>query len=323
VPPPAFRYSADAGETWQTGSWDAGGQIMQAGSVHIEPVFDPAAANKSVSAVNPANPHESENGTWLYVRPTAIYIGDTNDANVVQTYPLGSLVNGSVEGVFSRDVVVRVDNISGVNISYSYSLDNGSNWTPASAPFVPGASELPVPGGILTLDAYAPTDINAGDEYLIKPYRADIELTVGSNASIIVNNVGKDVFGGIYDVPFSADGPQAVNGYGKNMFEVCGNAIAYFESNSQQGCQEMLEELGRVMEHVVTYRTKTGARVNHVESLENQLEFLRYDEEGRLSTLEDVDVSELLSKLSQQQIAYTSVLKSSSMIMQMSLLNFI
>jgi flagellar hook-associated protein 3 FlgL len=323
TPPPAFRYSADAGETWQTGSWDPSGKIMQAGSVHVEPVFDPAATNKTVSAVNTANPHEAENGTWMYIRPTAVYIGDTNDANVAQTYPLGSTVHGSVEGVFSRDVVVRVDNIAGGRIAYSYSLDNGDSWTSSSAPFVPGASELAVPGGILTLDAFTPAGINSGDEYVIKPYRADIELNVGSNSSIVINNVGKDVFGGIYAAPFSGNGPQAVNGYGKNVFEVCGEAIAYFESNSQQGCQEILEELGRAMEYVVGYRTKTGARMNRVEAIENQLEFLRYDEEGRLSTLEDVDVSELLSKLSQQQIAYTSVLKSSSMIMQMSLLNFI
>jgi flagellar hook-associated protein 3 FlgL len=323
APPPTFRYSADAGETWQTGSWDASGKIMQAGSVHIEPVFDPAAPNKTVSAVDTANPHEAENGTWLIVYPTAVYIGDTNDANVVQTYPLGSTVQGSVAGVFSRDVAVRVDNIAGGRIAYSYSVDNGGSWTTASAPFVAGASELAVPGGVLTLDALTPGAVNSGDEYVIKPYRADIELNVGSNTSIVINNVGKDVFGGIYAAPYSDNGPQAVNGYGKNMFEACGKAIAYFESNSQEGCQEMLEELNHVMEYVVGYRTKTGARMNRVEAIENQLEFLRYDEEGRLSTLEDVDVSELLSRLAQQQIAYNSVLKSSSMIMQMSLLNFI
>jgi flagellar hook-associated protein 3 FlgL len=216
-------------------------------------------------------------------------------------------------------------------------LDNGDTWTKSSAPYpdpIVGDPELAVPGGILTLKATTPLQLYKNDQFVIKPYRADIELNIGFNASIVVNNVGKDIFGGIYVEPFSNNGAQPVNGrtqpispdssgYGKNLFELCGEAIAYFESNGQQGCQKILDELQVAMEHVVGYRTKTGARMNRVESIENQLEFLKYDEEGRLSTLEDVDLSELLSKLSQQQIAYNSVLKSSSMIMQMSLLNFI
>ena len=45
---------------------------------------------------------------------------------------------------------------------------------------------------------------------------------------------------------------------------------------------------------------------------------------GRIqSYVEDIDLTELLTKLTRQQIAYQTVLQSSSMIMNMSLANYI
>jgi flagellar hook-associated protein 3 FlgL len=42
-----------------------------------------------------------------------------------------------------------------------------------------------------------------------------------------------------------------------------------------------------------------------------------------LSYTEDIDLTELLTKLTQQQLTYSTVLKSSSMIMQLSLANYV
>ncbi len=42
-----------------------------------------------------------------------------------------------------------------------------------------------------------------------------------------------------------------------------------------------------------------------------------------MSAVEDVDFSELMTRLAQEQLIYNSVLKSSSMIMQMNLSNFL
>lgn len=324
-PPPEFRWSDDAGKTWHTGSWSNNGvnNVMDCGGVQMEVFIN--GGDELVSAVDPDQEYETNNGTWLYIKPTAVYQGDTNDTQVVQLYPgTGSAgTTGSVKGAFHQDVAVRLDEATGTEAKYSYSLDNGRTWTSATVNYIgPGPVDLVLPGGVLTLDNPTfPTPPDPGEQYLVKPYRADITLNIGSNASIVVNNVGKDVFGGIYDVPFSAEGAQPTSG--TNMFEVVGEAIAFFESNGQQGCQETLDKLGEVMEHVVGYRTQVGAKANQVTSIETQLEFLKYDEEGRLSTIEDADLSELLTKLSQQQLAYNTVLKSSSMIMQMSLMNFI
>ncbi|MDR1124687.1 MAG: flagellar hook-associated protein FlgL [Deltaproteobacteria bacterium] len=324
TPPPAFRYSDDAGATWKTGSWTNNGvnNVMDCGGVQMEAFVNGSA--ELVTSVDPNLEYENNNGTWLYIKPTAVYLGDTNDTQVVQLYPAaGSTGTGSVKGAFSQDVAVRLDEASGAEARYSYSLDNGRTWTSATVNYSgAGPVDLVLPGGVLSLNnPNFPTPPDPGEQYMIKPYRADITLNIGSNASIVVNNVGKDVFGGIYEAPFSQEGAQPASGI--NMFEVVGEAIAFFESNGQQGCQETLAKLEKVMEHVVGYRTQNGAKVNQTSSIEKQLEYLQYDEEGRLSTIEDADLSELLTKLSQQQLAYNTVLKSSSMIMQLSLVNFL
>ncbi|MDL2307732.1 flagellar biosynthesis protein FlgL [Desulfovibrio sp. OttesenSCG-928-C06] len=323
---PPFRYSNDGGNTWQDGTCALvnGNVVFNAGAVKLEAID--ASGTAVVGGVDPDNAKATDNGTWIYVSPTAQYQGDTKGVNIVQQYPPipGSFTGGQAYGNFSKDTAVRLDNVSGTTVEYSYSIDNGATWTSAKVPLgtAPQPSTLYIPGGYLDLDSVTAADV--GKQLIVKPYSADIELSIGSNASIVVNNVGLDVFGGLFQAPFDeASGPQPVNGYGKDLFGLVSKAIAALETNSQEGCQQALGELEGTMEYVLGYRTQAGSRANRVTSIENQLEFLKYDEEGRLSTIEDADLSELLSKLSQQQLAYNSVLKSSSMIMQLSLMNFL
>jgi len=68
---------------------------------------------------------------------------------------------------------------------------------------------------------------------------------------------------------------------------------------------------------------KVGARENRLEFVGRTLGTLALTEEDRLSAVEDIDVSELMTRLANQQIIYETVLKSSSMILRMNLTNFI
>ncbi len=45
--------------------------------------------------------------------------------------------------------------------------------------------------------------------------------------------------------------------------------------------------------------------------------------EDRVSAIEDVDLTELIARLARQRMSYQSVLQSSSMIMQLSLMNYL
>jgi Flagellin and related hook-associated proteins len=82
-------------------------------------------------------------------------------------------------------------------------------------------------------------------------------------------------------------------------------------------------DLKAVMQVVMTRAAEVGGRENRLEITYSALTIRTYSEEDNLSQMEDVDLTELMTRLSQQQVAYNSVLKSSSMIMQMSLVNFL
>ena len=58
-------------------------------------------------------------------------------------------------------------------------------------------------------------------------------------------------------------------------------------------------------------------------SNKSEVNMRMYDEKDGLSSIEDVDAAELMIRQSQSNTAYSSVLKSSSMIMQLSLLNYL
>ena len=53
------------------------------------------------------------------------------------------------------------------------------------------------------------------------------------------------------------------------------------------------------------------------------LSFQKLDQQERLSYTEDIDLTELLTKLTRQQLTYQTVLQSSSMIMKLSLANYV
>lgn len=330
---PAFVYSRDGGKTWEQGQW-TGGKMMAGGvEIAMYPPADPAehAAWGQVTAVpqpvtlpdgNP-NIKESAGGTWLYVRPTAVYQGDDNAIKTVQQYGAGLANPVRGDGHFTRDVTVRIDDVSG-DITYSYSLDNGSTWQQATAPA--GSEQLAIPGGFLKINeaplaAPPVTDtFAAGQQFVIHPHRADINFDISNGQSITVNMVGKEIFGGMYQEPF-AQYPKVVGG--PNLFETMGRLIGYAESNDQDGVSRCLDELDACLKQVTTRATEVGARENRLEVAFESLSMRELSEYDAMSGIENVDTIMLMTKLAQQQLAYNTVLKSSSMIMQMSLMNFI
>ncbi len=314
----AVRYSDDGGKTWKDGTVQPPGidsTTISLGGVDVI-VHHPSGV-PSVTAVDPENKNETNNGTWMYVRPTAIYQGDDEDAIDVNTYDgnVGT-ATGEAQGYFPNDIVVRVDTPGPPHI-YSYSIDGGGSWVTGNEV---NSDRLLIPGGFLDITG-APV---AGDQFVVHPRRAHIKLEISADEYININNIGKDVFGGIYKSP-SDDYPKTVYGDddSRNLFEVLGRAIAYAETNSQDGCQRALEELKIADSMILTHAANLGGRENRLSACATMLDSMELTETQTLSNVEDVDFSKLMIQLSQQQLAYQSVLKSSSMIMQMSLLNYI
>ena len=231
----AVQYSEDGGDTWKDGAVTVDGSgdfttIALGGQSII--VHHPGSAPPTAAAVDVTNKNETDNGTWLYVRPTAVYKGDDEDSIEVTKYGAGA-ATGIAQGYFPADVSVRLDS-AGPPYTYSYSVDGGSTWTTGNEAT---SGRLLVPGGFLDLDTTGGAAA-AGDQFIVHPRRAHIELEISSNEYIKINNLGKDVFGGIYQSP-SDTWPKTVYGDddARNLFEVMGRAVAYAETNSQSGCQ--------------------------------------------------------------------------------------
>ncbi|WP_031386168.1 flagellar hook-associated protein FlgL [Desulfonatronum thiodismutans] len=311
---PPFRYSTDGGKTWNNGEYDStppiGTQVLVMGGVRVT-VNDTA----TVVATNSAD-YNDTSGSWLWIRPTAVYQGD--DENSIAVEHFGPTATADLDpeatGVFKKNVNVRVDSVAGGNVNYSYSTDGGRSWVEGNTAPANGSPSLPVPGGFLNLD----DDPAGGDQFVIRPNRALMHVEISQNETIQINNIGMDVFGGLYN-------GQPVELRGKlssNLFETVGKLVGYLETNTQQGAQEALDDLTDVQSHISTYLAGVGARRNRLDITDNILYGLQLNASERKSSIEDVDIAELMTQMHMQQITYEAVLKSSTTIMRMSLVNF-
>ena len=324
---PAFSYSADGGTTWTTGSYNTATtddpQELNLGGVTM------TLDNDALDAVTACADHEDADGTWMWIRPTAVYNGNTNDGIGVVEVPNNTDITTSASGVFSGNVTVRLDEAcdftTNTPFAYSYSTDGGRSWVTGNTSGVPnpgdGTVSLPVPGGSLSFsqDAVGTGTLTAGSQYFIQPSTANINVAISPTDSVTVNGVGKDIFGGIYD-------GQAVTFEGSvdaNLFETVGKLVGYLETNNQQGCQEALDQLTASQQQVLTVAASVGARENRVTAAGVMVDTLAENAEDTLSKTEDADLTELITRLAQQELAYQAVLKSSSTVMNLSLVSYI
>ena len=339
-----YRYSSDGGLTWSTVSGpftdtDGDGLI----TIDVGGTSLTIAADAQVTGVPEGKEQEEAGETWIKIRPAAQYMGDDHDTQVSIGYGVKG-ITPDVSGYFSRDIAVRIDNVNTDDpnnpvITYSYSMNDGSSWTEAeltyNATTSPTSVNLPVPGGYLTLNTKTSVppaaddgtniaaDLKVGNQFIIHPHRADINIAISDHDAITVNLIGKDVFGGQYKDPETGQVYTVGNGSTDNLFDVVGELVGHCMTGDQQGIQECLAKLQDVMQKITTNAAIVGGRWNRLEVTATSIDNRQYDETAFLSNLQDVDVSELMIRQAQQQVAYNSVLKSTSMIMQMSLVNFL
>ncbi|WP_045215302.1 flagellar hook-associated protein FlgL [Desulfonatronovibrio magnus] len=323
-----YRYSADGGKTWNTGRLNVGDSQIDLNGITVG-----FPSGHTVQANDPNDTNDTS-GTWLWVRPTAKYNGDDEDENITSLYAQDiSNADVSVSGVFDKDVTIRIDdtNTGTPNeVEYSYSLDGGSSWNTGNTTLIDTTTErvrFLVPGGRLEINNIDPADptknsLNPNDQILIRPHRAAINFEISANESLQVNSIGKDVFGGIYKKPGDNFYSPGIEGPG-NVFETMGELIGYLETNNQDGISRALENLDESLKNVNNQLASIGARENRLNISESVLSGLVLNEKERMSKVEDVDVAELMTKLANQQIVYEAVLRSSSNIMRMNLVNHI
>ena len=346
-PKVSYRWSNDSGANWHTEELtsdnivDGKLELRPSGSgvvVTVPTTFGKLGENGDIEDVAGVIQGKSgdvtgaNNGTMLYIRPGAFYQGDDKDPPVDITVMGSTKLSKnevSAEGSFGKNILVRIDgqetkgqdgklgelDLNGKeSFVWSYSTDGGNNWvTTRGTANGSGSVKLPIPGGYMDINA---DEIEPGAQIMVHPSRADLDYEIMKDTYLSVNSVGKDVFGGYYDGKPSLEGDN-------NLFEVVGAFIGYLEGNNQEGCQRTLAALTTAEQQILGEATRIGGMENRLELASDVLSFQAIDQQERLSYVEDIDLTELLTRLTRQQLTYQTVLQSSSMIMQLSLANYI
>ena len=333
-----YRYSLDGGDTFTNANLAAGSDTLMVNGVQLQ-----LTNGTQVSATDLNNTNDSS-GTWMWIRPTARYMGDDEDGIDVNAMGDETGLTATAQGNFDDNVVVRIDSGTTLDerIEYSYSEDGGITWASGNVVDADGTASnavLSLPDGVLILSNAGGT-VTVGSQYVVQPRTASIYVDISNSEQIKINDIGKEIFGGVYQDPtasnasavFSGQSELLGNGSGafkasnaasQNMFEAVGNLIGFLETNNQQGVQEALESLKRAQEQIMNRLASVGGRENRLEIATSTLDSLKLNEDERLSTLEDADVGDLMTELAQKQLIYEAVLQSSSLIMGMTLLDYV
>ncbi len=236
------------------------------------------------------------------------------------------------QGEIKNNIVVRIDSVTGTNgfangdiIEYSYSTDGGITWDSGHKITATGSGyeTLPVEGGLLKIAPSTLTQsLSPGDQFVIHPRDASMESEIYQGVDISVTHVGTQIFGGFYK---NSSGMEMVfaNDEKMNLFVGIGKLIAALELNNQENISETLDYIDGALTQVTKMHVKIGAKLNRLNTTESILTDLQLNQTERKSFIEDVDFVDLLTKISQQQTVYQAILKSASMIMKVSLVNYV
>ena len=305
-----YRYTTDGGSSWTTATLSSGDTSFNLGSCEFT-----LASGAGVTAA------ASGAGTSMIVRPSAVYLGDAADGVDVTQYGT-SPVEASADGNFDQNVVVRIDsdtNLAGP-ITYSYSLDGGENWVQGN---VSSNTSLSIPGGMLDLASGAGSALYEGSQFIVQPDTAYISVDIGNGSEVVINGVGKDIFGGLYQDSDESAASPVLGDDGSNVLETIGELIGYLETNNSDGIGDCVAMLTNSVEQIATAAADVGGRETRLEYATKAMDDRQAIAESALSEVEDVDYSQLMIDLAKAELAYETVLNTTTIILGMSLLDYV
>ena len=219
---------------------------------------------------------------------------------------------GTYTGSASRTYVVEVVSGGGTGVgTYRVSVDGGQTWTtPAVIPAGPAALGDGVEvtmGGTWV----------AGDRFSISVYRPieyqgdthDLEIAIGSQSRMVVNEVGSAAIGG---------------DLGSNdLFEILAQLRGSLEANDPAEVGASLESLRSYESHITSILAGLGASLDRIAMKENISGYLKDELTRQISDRGDTDLVAAANLLSAKETAYQAALLSSSKVMGMSLMDYL
>lgn len=306
------QFSEDGGKTWKDATIPTG-------------AGDTVSLKLGGVEVNLKTGEEIKQDTTIVVRPAAIYTGSIDGEAKAQYFGANTALSPEPKGVFSSPVAVRIENdpsvaIGGATaIEYSYSTDNGATWVRGRAT---KDNFLNIPGGQLDLGGAG--NLLKGEQFVVNPVDSAIRIEISEGNKIQVNSTGANFFGGLYtDKMTGATNPVDGLSDDENLFEVVGNLIASLEMDDQEGVKKCLGDLKKANEHITTETGVLGGRQNRVRFAADAHSKSKMSTTARISSIQDVDVSQLSTQSDRAQFIYKSVLSTSAKVMNMSLLDYL
>jgi flagellar hook-associated protein 3 FlgL len=137
------------------------------------------------------------------------------------------------------------------------------------------------------------------------------QIQIGSGRQLTDGDSGQSVFMDI------ADG----GGGFEDIFTTLKNLVTDLEANAPNGGS--LDQLDRVMDHLLGFRATAGARLNALESQEDINGALLVQLEQTRSAIEDLDYAEAATRLSQESVILQAAQQSFVKVQNLNLFNFL
>lgn len=147
------------------------------------------------------------------------------------------------------------------------------------------------------------------DDNLNASYHGDnnqIRLTVQQNVQVAVNISGQQAF--MDDT---------------NAFDVLRDLRTALQENNQEEVGKILPRIDDVVQQINKYRAYVGTSLSALESSQSILDQFKGNTETLLSNTEDTDVADAVTNLAERKLVFEASLKSTALITQLSLVNFV
>jgi len=219
---------------------------------------------------------------------------------------------GAYTGDTSRTYLVEVVTGGGAGVgTYRVSVDGGQSWTTPAV----------IPAGAAALGDGVQVTMGgtwvAGDRFSISVYRPieyqgdthNLEISVGSQSRLVVNEIGSDAVGG---------------DLGSNdIFQILAQLKSSLEANDPAGAGASLERLRSFESHITSILAGLGASLDRVGLKENIYGTLKDELTRQISDRGDTDLVAAANLLKAKETAYQAALLSSSKVMGMSLMDYL
>ncbi|MFZ5453222.1 MAG: flagellar hook-associated protein FlgL [Thermodesulfobacteriota bacterium] len=224
--------------------------------------------------------------------------------------------SGTYTGASSVTYIVEI--VSGGatgSATYRVSEDGGQTWSSAATTGA-GPLALGTDGVEVSFNAGS-TNWVEGDRFTISVYRPityqgddnTLELSIGANSRLAVSQVGSEVLGG--------------DGGSNDLFQIMADLKSALEANDSSKVGESLEELTSYQEHLTSVMSNLGAALNRVETKQNTYDALQEQLTQNIANKGDTDLVEAANALASKQLVYQAALQTSTIVMQLSLLDYL